>query len=143
MRLVLKKQLEGAILDVGGGGEGVIGRIYGPRVVAIDNRQEELDEAPGGFEKRLMDADAIPYVQSENGVLDYYAYRYDINEMPTIEAEPVRHGRWIPAVHVGDCCYRCSECQFLRDTYLLDIGNYCPNCGAKMDGGAIDGTEPV
>ena len=56
MRLVLKKELEGAILDVGGGGEGVIGRIYGPRVVAIDNRQEELDEAPGGFEKRLMDA---------------------------------------------------------------------------------------
>ena len=45
MRLVLKKELEGAILDVGGGGEGVIGRIYGPRVVAIDNRQEELDEA--------------------------------------------------------------------------------------------------
>ena len=45
----------------------------------------------------------------------------------------VRHGRWIPAVHVGDCCYRCSECQFLWDAYLLDIGNYCPNCGARMD----------
>ena len=51
-----------------------------------------------------------------------------------IEISRVRHGRWIPAVHVGDCCYRCSECQFLRDAYLLDIGNYCPNCGAKMDG---------
>lgn len=49
MRLVLKKELEGAILDVGGGGEGVIGRIYGPRVVAIDNRQEELDEAPAAL----------------------------------------------------------------------------------------------
>ena len=51
-----------------------------------------------------------------------------------IEISRVRHGRWIPAVHVGDCCYRCSECQFLRDAYLLDIGNYCPNCSAKMDG---------
>ena len=61
MRLVLKKELEGAILDVGGGGEGVIGRIYGPRVVAIDNRQEELDEAPGGFEKRLMDARTMAF----------------------------------------------------------------------------------
>ena len=49
------------------------------------------------------------------------------------DVEPVRHGRWIPAVHAGDCCYRCSECQFLRDAYLIDIGNYCPNCGAKMD----------
>ena len=52
-----------------------------------------------------------------------------------IEISRVRHGRWVPAFHVGDCCYRCSECQFLRDAYLLDIGNYCPNCGAKMDGG--------
>lgn len=49
------------------------------------------------------------------------------------DVAPVVHGRWVPAFHVGDCCYRCSECQFLRDAYLLDIGNYCPKCGAKMD----------
>ena len=59
-----------------------------------------------------------------------------IRYMDAADVATVRHRRWIPAVHVGDCCYRCSECQFLRDTYLLDIGNYCPNCGAKMDGGA-------
>ena len=57
-----------------------------------------------------------------------------IRYIDAADVAPVRHGRWIPAVHVGDCCYRCSECQFLRDAYLLDIGNYCPNCGAKMDG---------
>ena len=57
-----------------------------------------------------------------------------ILDAPAADVVQVRHGRWIPAVHVGDCCYRCSECQFLRDAYLLDIGNYCPNCGAKMDG---------
>ena len=55
---------------------------------------------------------------------------------PAAAVAPVAHGRWIPVVHVGDCCYRCSECQFLRDAYLIDIGNYCPNCGAKMDGEA-------
>ena len=58
-----------------------------------------------------------------------------IRYMDAADVAPVRHGRWVPAFHVGDCCYRCSECQFLRDAYLLDIGNYCPNCGAKMDGG--------
>lgn len=52
----LSKELYGSILDIGGGGEGIIGRIYGEQVTAIDNRQEELDEAPDGFEKRLMDA---------------------------------------------------------------------------------------
>ena len=46
----------GSILDIGGGGEGIIGRLYGRQVTAIDNRREELDEAPEGFEKVLMDA---------------------------------------------------------------------------------------
>lgn len=39
---------------------------------------------------RLIDADKIEYVQSENGCLDDYAYRYDISEMPTII--PVEEG---------------------------------------------------
>lgn len=46
--------------------------------------------------------------------------------------EPERvHGMWI-GVPVRDCCYRCTNCQFIRDAYLLDIANFCPNCGAKM-----------
>lgn len=41
---------------------------------------------------RLIDADAIPFAESENGCQDDYAFRYDINEMPTIiEAEPEVH----------------------------------------------------
>lgn len=55
-QLSLVRELSGAILDIGGGGEGVIGRIYGDCVTAIDSCQEELDEAPDGFEKLLMDA---------------------------------------------------------------------------------------
>lgn len=38
------------------GGEGIIGRIYKSQVTAIDNKQDELDEAPEGFTKLLMDA---------------------------------------------------------------------------------------
>ena len=34
-------------------------RLYGTQVIAIDNRQEELDEAPEGFEKVLMDARSL------------------------------------------------------------------------------------
>ena len=95
------------------------------------------------------------YIERENAIAWFMPYAHvgesigadvvisDIKGMKAADVAKVRHRRWIPAVHVGDCCYRCSECQFLRDTYLLDIGNYCPNCGAKMDGGAIDGTEPV
>lgn len=56
MRIVIDLPLSGSILDLGGGGEGVIGRAYGDRVLAIDNRPEELDEAPGGFRRMCMDA---------------------------------------------------------------------------------------
>lgn len=82
-------------------------------------------------EKRLIDANALIEEANAEGAYGYVD-AFQIANAPTVDAVPVRHGRWIPAVHVGDCCYRCSECQFLRDAYLIDIGNYCPNCGAKM-----------
>lgn len=63
-QISLQKQLTGSILDVGGGGEGVIGRVYGPQVTAIDNRQEELDEAPDSCRKLLMDATALTFADA-------------------------------------------------------------------------------
>jgi ubiquinone/menaquinone biosynthesis C-methylase UbiE len=52
---------DGQILDIGGGGEGVIGRLKGSQVVAIDLRQEELDEAPDGPQKLVMDARQLTF----------------------------------------------------------------------------------
>lgn len=46
----------GYILDVGGGGEGIIGILKGDQVVAIDQRKSELEEAPDGPLKIVMDA---------------------------------------------------------------------------------------
>ncbi len=51
MKLVLKNELSGSILDIGGGGDGIIGRLYKDSVTAIDNMQEELDEAPNCCKK--------------------------------------------------------------------------------------------
>ena len=63
-------------------------------------------------------------------------------EEPTIEAEPVRHGRWIQVgydVYVdGNLVYdewECSECHFRCRGEGEPNLNYCPNCGLKMDGG--------
>ena len=56
-----------------------------------------------------------------------------ISSLPAADVAPVRHGRWIPSDYTGDCCYTCSECGFERDAYLLDVGDYCPACGARMD----------
>lgn len=53
-------------------------------------------------------------------------------EEPTIEAEPVRHGRWnIRTFDLPREGYYCSEC----GTVEWHTSRFCPNCGAKMDGG--------
>lgn len=56
-------------------------------------------------------------------------YIYMIEDMPTVNVAPVRHGRWKRCgKNLGECS-ECGEIVSVRN-------NYCPNCGAKMDGGA-------
>lgn len=52
------------ILDLGGGGAGVIGVLRGKQVVAVDNRQDELDESPEGPVKVLADARELPFEEA-------------------------------------------------------------------------------
>ena len=53
-----------------------------------------------------------------------------IADQPTIEAEPVKHGRW---VHDINNLYGCSECMERETMSPKKLKPYCPNCGAKMD----------
>ena len=56
---------QGLILDIGGGGEGVIGQVKGQQVVAIDLSKRELDEAPGRpLLKVVMDARELKFVDA-------------------------------------------------------------------------------
>lgn len=64
----------------------------------------------------------------------YKLFENLLEKQPTADVVEVVHGEWIP-IDVGDCCYRCSVCDFVRDAYLLEEDNYCPHCGARMDGG--------
>lgn len=48
--------------------------------------------------------------------------------------EDVAHGRWIPIPEYEN--KRCSACRTVFSEFTL--GNYCPNCGARMDGGYTD-----
>lgn len=93
---------------------------------------------------RLIDADALIRTaltescfdsQTEDVFLDL------VDSMSTIEAEPVRHGRWIPlGQSLGNPFvnnYRCSECDY-RVHFRT---HYCPDFGKPMDGGENDGKE--
>ena len=54
---------------------------------------------------------------------------YTIDHLPTIEAAPVVHGRWIPCENGGYYCSRCDT----RVAFIIH-NKFCPNCGAKMKG---------
>lgn len=56
---------------------------------------------------------------------------YEVSKFPAADVAPVVHGRWIPfrSEAAGDIQY-CSAC----DIGCTWMPNYCPNCGARMDG---------
>ena len=83
-------------------------------------------------------------------VIDLITRRYEnpeictqeINSIPAADVAPVVHARWIHSRY-EDCSeqfelVKCSQCN--HEAYAMAFyvrgGNYCPACGAKMDGGA-------
>ena len=93
------------------------------------------------------------YIKREDALeqFDYYdlgeylttQIRGMLMDIPSADVAPVRHGRWI--YHMDDLypeestmeCSVCGDFIFIRG----ESDNYCPNCGAKMDGGGTDGTD--
>ncbi len=68
---------KGWILDIGGGGEGVIGRLKGEMVIALDNRKQELEDAPDGPLKIVMDATKLQFLdESFETVTAFYSMMY-------------------------------------------------------------------
>lgn len=59
-----------------------------------------------------------------------------IRVAPTVDAVQVVHGRWIYGVTLNHEWRKCSECLVSQE--IFGCFTYCPNCGAKMDGGAGD-----
>lgn len=93
---------------------------------------------------RLIDADAL-IDEIKHGLWDWGSVDgikssavlkqtiSDINNMPTVDAEPIRHGKWIDVKGSNGKDYRkCSECLHTQD--ITGLLNYCPVCGAKMEG---------
>lgn len=58
-----------------------------------------------------------------------------IDIAPTIEVEPVKHGRWINVkISIsGNSSAECSLCGAVVHNNFSNVINYCPNCGARMN----------
>lgn len=100
---------------------------------------------------RLIDANAVlkeiketycTYCNSYNGIWCRACEHMDdmdfIEDAPTIDAQPVKHGKWIK---IDSESFHCSECDAglsgicVSEKYI-SREKFCYNCGAKMDGDA-------
>ena len=71
-------RMEGRILDIGGGGEGVIGQFKGKQVVSIDYSKSELEEAPDNEAlKIIMDANDLKFLDDTfDTITAFYSVMY-------------------------------------------------------------------
>lgn len=86
----------------------------------------------------------LKFLIAEYGEHDQYTSGFDdaidqVENFPASDVAPVVHGRWIhnPDYESWAEMYMCSACNrnALTDgDYRHKLSNYCPNCGAKMDG---------
>ena len=119
MTIEIKETLTGSILDIGGGGEAVIGQIYKDRVTAIDNCEEELEEAPDCCSKQLMDATELLFPDDS---FDNVTFFYTLMYMTTEEqqksireaARVLRAGKWM---HIWDCDIRSAY----PEPFVIDL----------------------
>jgi len=77
---------KGLILDVAGGGEGVIGKLMGESVVAIDYQESELKEAADGPLKIIMDAREMKFTEdSFQAATAFFAFMYIKSEQDQLK----------------------------------------------------------
>lgn len=97
-------------------------------------RYIDADELKESLKKLKAKAYNQKYQQGLQDAIDGY-FPQIIDNAPTADVQPVRHGRWIATNDENK--KRCSECDIIHliAQYPHGKANYCPNCGAKMDGG--------
>ena len=59
----------------------------------------------------------------------------DISELPAADVAEVVHGRWEWDTEDIYRCSNCAEKSHVKEVMGHPEWDYCPNCGAKMDGG--------
>ena len=88
----------------------------------------------------------LNFLMGENGEYDHYTSGFDeavtrVENFPAADVAPVVHGRWDDSGRYtfpsGNTAVRCTNCgcALTESEYRLNNWNYCPVCGARMDGG--------
>lgn len=96
------------------------------------NEYVRLDEVTKIIEEQIRKRNCLEMGGTDRTVLNVLqVVKTRIWKLDIVEAEPVRHAYWKDLLGCGYTV--CSACDFIA--YSIK-DKYCPNCGAKMDGGA-------
>ncbi len=79
---------------------------------------------------RYIDAERIKYTEYING--DVTVSKDLVEKIPTADVQEVRHGKW---ELIEKNVSKCSVCGCTRNIKTQFGWNFCPVCGAKIDGG--------
>lgn len=84
---------------------------------------------------RLINADELMelYDYCDGLSVPIAVVQQNIKDATTIDAEPVRHGRW---ERTSDGAARCTACKRKMNPSQYGYA-FCGLCGAKMDGGKV------
>ena len=92
-----------------------------------------------GYIERKAALKVVADIMQDNKVTHKHrALNRNIKQIPTVDVVESRHGKWYKhdKKKHGDTCYHCSVCEnyALSDCMIWELTDYCPHCGAKMDG---------
>lgn len=109
------------------------------RLIYLEDVLEEIDDAISNI------AYTSPYQNDISTMVSgMERVRGVVEDATTVDAVEMVRGRWVSSGCGFDVCSECRK--VYADGYLTAMGikprtqfNYCPNCGAKMDGGNENG----
>lgn len=84
-----------------------------------------------------------PVSDERRVTVDVDLVKFGLDRIPAADVAPVVHGQWIKDDFLSDDvnnAEKCSQCGELIG-WFGNLPNYCPNCGAKMDGGDDDAVD--
>lgn len=111
------------------------------RLIDADALYKAMQDAEELAKRRVLDTEStLPYPTNLNPAYTRYLAQMDertkakemVADAPTVDAVPVRHGRWIGG-EIGKCS-ACGHKGCSSDIWNTGDVMFCPNCGAKMDG---------
>ena len=114
---------------------------YIKREAAIAYIREQSEECQKAFEE--LGGESGIYADAYNDLAE------DFYRIPAADVAPVVHGRWISWEEAGNFVpspdrHECSVCHDAAQVLVNGLellSDYCPHCGAKMDGGNSDAAD--